>query len=168
MGSGIDQRRSKRIVIDTIYFKGLIYANSTNYACTVPVHFWLVSDRSPGSTNPAVSDMFTASDNSYTYPETYIRNALNRNRFTVVKHFKYTLKMNGLRESGTVTAGTPTSVLRAEIDRLVRVKSVTQYNDDPSGTIDNIEFGALYWIAMSPVVNVKASMVRNMYFRNIA
>nr|AVD73967.1 CP/V1 Protein [Prunus geminivirus A] len=94
LGNGAEDRTGSVLTVSSMYLKGVVVPTDNVTDGLHDIYFWIILDRFPTGTDPAVSDIFTGSDTGGSMIETLTRNRLNRKRFRILGSKKLVIGVN--------------------------------------------------------------------------
>ncbi|QVS02692.1 coat protein [Trifolium virus 1] len=146
IGSGFEDRHSDKIRINSINFRLQLKTSQLGQDSNIwhNVYMFLVKDNSSGGAVPKFNSICMM-DNSN--PATAEIDHDSKDRFTIVRRWKFQLKGNSTR------SGTPYDCAKPTYDftKFVRISSVTEFKSATSGSYANTQKNAwvLYFVPQS-------------------
>lgn len=135
-GAGESQRVGEQIVLKSVWARGRWIAGTAG--TTAEGCAYLVWDRSPNKVKAAITDIFDTIS-----PDSFPRDS-NRRRFTILKRWQY----SAIGNRTTPACGTELK----DVEDYIRLPNlVTEYSGAGTGTITDVQTGALYIVSMGTV-----------------
>jgi hypothetical protein len=159
-GSGEYNRDTNTTFTYAIYFRCAVKAHTEVLTSVQELyaHHWLVWDKAPSATLGGITDVF-AGDTPWLY---HIKHDMKK-RFSVKRYFKQRVTTTG--GSTATTRGPPCHGVDG-FKKMIKCKFVTSWKNNPTGSIGDVESGALIWLTCvsSGTPNQTAELTRLSYY----
>lgn len=158
LGSGFWNRIGSKITMKSAHVRLQLYPRtSTNEDPNEIIRFSLIYDRNPNGAYPSLSTVFSDYDKTGGNNTTIMSgiNPTNSTRFIVLRdEFVSVLNLDGQSELEPISEGLRDTTGLGFKNWYVKLKDLeTVYGSDGTGTIANINAGALYLLVFTNIVN---------------